>query len=506
MKSLQLISVLTAYIAGLAFSGAAAALTKSNDWQQVTTARYRSTGHRRVSVSQVATDLRNARWLQARGEITAARNFAIRAWIGANVSHSIPVTSPSLNPVLLFPERDALHFFAWNTATELVYIDLSRGTVELAWRASFDPLASISASTKANAPYAFVRDAVVIHEDGVRPVITKPLVYFEVEYDTLGGLLYGRAKQSGDFIAMGRDALTWHHDGISDGDHGSINNVNGRWVAWPKVRSIPGERDDFAGLDRQAARPVAVSNAGKAFAQLAHQYLAKGDLTAARNAALAAWSRANIAGSVAGGHGATLEEVYLFPEGQALRFFDWCVGVRITYIEIREDAVAFVWAADLGGDDRRFVVSPQDDRMVPWPSNLLPHFPFTFASGSMMTLEVGHRPDVGDALVFFDAEYATGGVPFGRVADDGRLHPTAETGLRHQDGHVVVVPIPGERMQNTSGGINATVNHAKISSEIKINPKDGAVMVLIPAGAFQIGPGDLRDDKRRRGIRVELSL
>jgi len=364
-----------------------------------------------------AADLRNALRLQAGGEITSARNCAIRAWIGAGIAHSIPTTSPSLNPVLLFPEHDSLHFFAWNTATELTYIDLSHGSVKVTWRAALAPMDPPAASplvpsTNTSAPYAFVREEVVLHEDGVRPVITKPLVYFEVEYNTFGGLLYGRVKKSGDFISLGRDAQTWHYTGANDGgvNRGGVSRVNHRWVAWPRVRSIPGERDGFAALDRQPTEPAAVSRAGQASARLARQYIEKGDLTAARNAALAAWVKAEYAWSKAGipgcsgGDGDTIQEVYVFPKGQALRFFETNLEGRITYIEIRGDSVVLVWAADLlGGGGRRFVFSPNDERMVLWPSNLMPRVPYRFIAGSAISREVGRMPAVENDLVFFDA-------------------------------------------------------------------------------------------------------
>ena len=128
--------------------------------------RSQAAGRGHSMTPQVTADLRSAHRLQVRGEITAARNCAIRAWIGANIAHSIPTTSRSLNPVLLFPEHDSLHFFAWNTATELVYIDASHNSVKLTWRASLEPAAPNSAYAKMNAPYTFVRESVVLHEDG----------------------------------------------------------------------------------------------------------------------------------------------------------------------------------------------------------------------------------------------------------------------------------------------------------------------------------------------------
>jgi hypothetical protein len=395
---------------------------------------------------RVKADIRNAQRFQARGELTEARNCAIRAWIGANVAHSIPTTSRSLNPVLLFPEDDALHFFAWNTATELVYIDLSHNSVKLAWRASLDPAAQKSASTKVSAPYAFVREESVLHEDGTRPTITKPLVFFEVEYNTFGGLLYGRVTKSGDFIALGRDALIWHYyDGTPDGGaNGGITNVGGRWSAWPKVRVIAGEHDGFAKLDRQPAGPVAVIRASQAFVRLAHQYLAKGDLTAARNAALAAWAGADIADPRKGKTSDVLEDTYLFPEGQALRFFTWDMEYRINYVEIRDNSVALVWAADLDSIERR--LNPEDKQMVAWPSNLMPRVPYKFDSGSAMTREYGIRPDMKGALVFFQAQYVVGELIFGRVAADGSLKPWTGTALKQSDHHVDVVPIPDERI------------------------------------------------------------
>jgi hypothetical protein len=410
--------------------------------------------------SQVTNNLQNATRLQARGNITAARNCAIRAWIEAGVAHSIPTTSPSLNPVLLFPEHDALHFFAWNTATELVYIDLSRNSVKLAWRASLAPTEPPAASplvptTNASAPYTFVREEVVLHEDGVRPVITKPLVFFEVEYNTFGGLLYGRVKKSGDFISLGRDAQVWHYTGSNEGgvNRGGVVRVNNRWVAWPTVRSIPGERDGFAELDRLPAEPAAVSHAGEASARLARQYIEKGDLTAARNAALAAWSKAEEAWRKAGipgcsgGDGDTIQEVYVFPEGQALRFFETNLEGRIMYIEICGDSVALVWAADLlGGGGRRFVFSLKDERMVLWPSNLMPRVPYRFIAGSAISREVGRMPAVENDLVFFDAQGAVGDLVFGRIPEDGMLRGSGNAKMTFSDGHYKVVPIPDERV------------------------------------------------------------
>ena len=152
---------------------------------------------------------------------------------------------------------------------------------------------------------------------------------------------------------------------------------------WPIVRSIPQEHGSFTELNRQTAGPVAVSYAGRTFARLAHQYLAKDDLTAARNAALAAWAGADIPDPRKGKTSDVLMDTYLFPEGDALRFFTWDMEYRINYVEIRGDMVALVWAADLVGDDRLL----PDGRTVPWPSNLMPRVPYKFDAGSAMTRE-----------------------------------------------------------------------------------------------------------------------
>jgi len=101
-------------------------------WRQTSPALLLPQRRDHALTAQVETDLRNAQRSQTKGDLTAARNSAISAWIEADIEHSIPTTSRSLNPILLFPEGDALHFFAWNTATELVYIDLSHDIVKLA--------------------------------------------------------------------------------------------------------------------------------------------------------------------------------------------------------------------------------------------------------------------------------------------------------------------------------------------------------------------------------------
>ncbi len=402
-------------------------------------------GYRDESGDSHQANLRRAQRLQAKGDLTGARNAAIRAWLGAGIAHSIPVTTGSLLPVILFPERDALHFFAWNTATEVAYVDLSGKTVKLAWRATLKPFAANPASTGSPAPFAFLREEALVHEDGVRPKISAPLVYFEVEYISFGGLIYGRVTQSGDFVSLGKNALTWHH---YDGSNvGGVTYFGGRWVAWPTVISIPGERNGIAGLQHQAPGPVAVSSAAAALARQANEFMAKGDLTAARNAAIAAWTKANIAGSIAGVGPDSLVELLLFPEGEALRFFDFNKDRRITYIEIRGDSVALMWAADVGSSERRFVTTPKDEKLVPWPTNLMPRIPEKFAGGATLTREVGRRPGFNGAFVFFTAEPAVGGMGLGRVAADGSLKVLG--GVQWPGGTMPhplqVAPIPGER-------------------------------------------------------------
>jgi hypothetical protein len=159
---------------------------------------------------------------------------------------------------------------------------------------------------------------------------------------------------------------------------------------------------------RKAAQlPPSATNAQvQEYYRKAQAYLAKSDLPRARFAAVKAWEAAKIEPRFSVEGEPIPEVVYLFPEGEALRFFMRRRENPLLFVELKNGGVILRWQAHLKRDGGR----------GPTRNTLL----FGYLSGLSVDAQFGRKPAIHKPLVFFEFHPMVGDVHYGRVTAGGR--------------------------------------------------------------------------------------
>ena len=139
----------------------------------------------------------------------------------------------------------------------------------------------------------------------------------------------------------------------------------------------------------------------------------KGDLAGARNSVSRAWflyasthyTPVPVTGELPDGYW------YLFPQGQAMRLFNWCLGTQLIYAKVQGDTFAVTWQAQLEQANAR--ISGRNT------GKKVEELPFVSAAGYTIVREWGDRPPADTPLVFFTWQPVTGVIMYGRINSSG---------------------------------------------------------------------------------------
>lgn len=182
----------------------------------------------------------------------------------------------------------------------------------------------------------------------------------------------------------------------------------------------------------------------RACADQARAFLKRGDLAHARRAAAKAWEKAELKPLVPADGEPMPEYAYVFPEGEALRFFRWDRNARLSYIEVRRTGVCLLWQVHTVQTglsiNRHKVVST--GRGI----DLGPYF-----AGYFINQEYGKRPALGAVLTrpftYFELHPTVGAVHYGQIDPAGKVthRGAASVTSAEVQKNGIVTPIPGER-------------------------------------------------------------
>jgi hypothetical protein len=180
-------------------------------------------------------------------------------------------------------------------------------------------------------------------------------------------------------------------------------------------------------------QPVSKTNPQiQCFYDQAKEAVARGDLVNARRAAVQAWGSAGIKARFPA-DGEPPYYSYLFPEGEALRFYYRDRGTVLLYIELSEGKATLVWQAKLkqgGGNSlgKKDTIS-------------------RYLSEYSVEATAGTRPTLDTPLIYFTLFPTVGSMAFGSITRDGKqidrgaLHVTAEDVEKNK----LILEIPGEK-------------------------------------------------------------
>jgi hypothetical protein len=218
-----------------------------------------------------------------------------------------------------------------------------------------------------------------------------------------------------------------------------MNKVSAHWLtgvllfAWISL----------CGASHSLAEPeqgVAATNPQvRRYSDLTRLHLKRGDLTNARKTAIRAWEAAQIEPRFPA-DGVPLWFGYLFPEGEALRFFIWERASRLLYVELRDGSVTLPWQAHVKeGATGSFSKADTISKYIT-ASYLIPN-------RAGVDAEVGQRPMLDRPLSFFQTHPSVGMILYGQVTRDGKIGAQRSLDVtgREMQRYETVVKIAGEK-------------------------------------------------------------
>jgi hypothetical protein len=171
----------------------------------------------------------------------------------------------------------------------------------------------------------------------------------------------------------------------------------------------------------------------KSYYKKARAFLKKGDLASGRRSAIMAWGAAPFPPQFPA-DGESMSFSYLFPEGEALRFFIWERASRLLYVEIRDAAVRLPWQAHFRLHSQGRLAT--DDVIS------------RYLGDRGVDAQTGQRPAIDKPMVFFRAHPSVGAIYYGHITragavlDERELDVTGKTVFPDE----IIVAIPGERV------------------------------------------------------------